>query len=66
MHHPVLGVLPLIVSVDLKLFSHSLFYLLFLAGGLRGQWRDRKWLPPPSQSAGISDELIKVECGTVI
>lgn len=36
-HCPALGVLPLVVSADSKLFFHSLFYLLFLTGGLGGK-----------------------------
>lgn len=56
---------PLLVSVDSKLFFHSLFYLLFLAGGL-GDSGDTQRFPPASQSAGISAELIKVECGTLV
>lgn len=38
---------PLVVSVDLKLFFHSLFYLLFLTGGLGDSGDTQSGFLPP-------------------
>lgn len=57
------AVLPLAVSVDLKLFFHSLFYLLLLTDGLGGQWRDRKWFSPLLRVQGYQLNWLRSSVG---